>query len=78
MARLNFHDTPKHGSWFNMAELEFAILSCQSLHRGLPDQATLRRKIAAWEAERYKARATAQCRSTTIQVRTKLQCLYPA
>jgi hypothetical protein len=42
--RLEFHYTPKHGSWLNMAELEFAVLSRQCLHRRLPDQQTLRRK----------------------------------
>ena len=76
--RLEFHYTPKHGSWLNMAELEFAILSRQCLHRRLPDQRTLREEIAAWEAERNKARATAQWRFTTAQARTKLRRLYPA
>ena len=76
--RLEFHYTPKHGSWLNMAELEFAILSRQCLHRRLPDQRTLREEIAAWKAERNKARATAQWRFTTAQARTKLRRLYPA
>ena len=76
--RLEFHSTPKHGSWLNMAELEFAILSRQCLGRRLPDLAILRREVAAWETERNKARATAQWRFTTAQARTKLQRLYPA
>jgi len=76
--RLAFHYTPKHGSWLNRAELEFAILSRQCLNRRLSDQVTLQREIAAWEAERNKARATAQWRFTTAQARTKLQRLYPA
>jgi hypothetical protein len=76
--RLEFHDTPKHGSWLNMAELEFAILSRQCLHRRIPDRTTLQREIAAWEAERNSARATAHWRFTTTQARTKLRRLYPA
>jgi transposase len=76
--RLDFHDTPKHGSWLNMAELEFAILSRQCLHRRLPDQTTLRKEIAAWETRRNQSRATAHWRFTTAQARTKLQRLYPA
>ena len=76
--RLEFHYTPKHGSWLNMAELEFAILSRQCLGRRLPDLVSLRREIAAWEAERNRARATAHWRFTTAQARTKLQRLYPA
>lgn len=76
--RLEFHYTPKHGSWLNMAELEFAILSRQCLSRRLPDRTVLQREIAAWEAERNRARATAHWRFTTAQARTKLQRLYPA
>lgn len=76
--RLEFHYTPKHGSWLNMAELEFAILSRQCLHRRLPDPVVLQREIAAWEAGRNKTRATAHWRFTTALARAKLQRLYPA
>ena len=76
--RLEFHYTPKHGSWLNMAELEFAILSRQCLHRRLPDQRTLREQIAAWQTDRNNRRATAHWRFTTAQARTKLHRLYPA
>jgi hypothetical protein len=76
--RLEFHYKLKHGSWLNMAELEFAILSGQCLHRRLPDQTILREEIAAWEAERNRGRATAHWRSATAQARAKLQRLYPA
>ncbi|PVE20569.1 IS630 family transposase [Microvirga sp. KLBC 81] len=76
--RLEFHYTPRHGSWLNMAELEFAILSRQCLHRRLPDQTTLRREIAAWEAERNTLKATAHWRFTTAKARSKLRRLYPA
>lgn len=76
--RLEFHYTPKHGSWLNMAELEFAVLSRQCLDRRLPDQATLQGEIGAWEIQRNAARATAQWRFTVAQARTKLHRLYPA
>jgi transposase len=71
VTRLEFHYTPKHGSWLNMAELEFAILTRQCLHRRLRDQRILREEIAAWEAERNRTRATAHWRFTTAQARTK-------
>jgi transposase len=76
--RLEFHYTPKHGSWLNMAELEFAILSRQCLGRRLQDRTTLQREIAAWEAERNRARAKAHWHFTTTQARTKLRWIYPA
>jgi DDE superfamily endonuclease len=76
--RLEFHYTPKHGSWLNMAELEFAVLSRQCLDRRLPDQATLQGEIGAWEAQRNAARAAVQWRFTVAQARSKLRRLYPA
>ena len=76
--RLEFHYTPKHGSWLNMAELEFAILSRQCLGRRLQDRTTLQREIAAWEAERNRARAKTHWHFTTTQARTKLRWIYPA
>jgi transposase len=76
--RLEFHYTPKHGSWLNMAELEFAILSRQCLSRRLPDPSVLQRETAAWEAERNRIRAKAHWHFTTTQARSKLRRLYPA
>ena len=78
LKRLEFHHTPKHGSWLNMAELEFSVLDRQCLDRRLPDQAALRRALAAWEAERNAARATVRWRFTVTEARTKLHRLYPA
>mgnify|MGYP003585741780 FL=1 len=76
--RLEFHYTPKHGSWLNMAELEFAILNRQCLGRRLQDRTMLQREIAAWEAERNRAKATAHWHFTTAQARIKLHRLYAA
>ncbi len=78
LERLEFHYTPKHGSWLNMAELEFSALGRQCLDRRIGDQETLRRAVAAWQAERNAARATAQWRFTVTDARTKLHRLYPA
>ena len=76
--RLEFHYTPKHGSWLNMAELEFSVLDRQCLDRRLPDLDRLRREIAAWEATRNTKRTMAQWRFTIAKARTKLRRLYPA
>lgn len=75
--RLDIHYTPKHGSWLNMAEIEFSVLSRQCLDRRLPDQATLRQEIAAWEAARNAEATTMQWRFTTADARIKLRRLYP-
>jgi hypothetical protein len=78
LGRLEFRYTPKHGSWLNMAELEFSVLGRQCLDRRGPDRETLQRAIAAWEAARNAARATVQWRFTVAAARTRLHRLYPA
>jgi DDE superfamily endonuclease len=77
LRRLDFHYTPKHGSWLNMAEIEFAVVSTQCLDRRLGDQETVRHEITAWETRRNEQKATADWRFTTAKARRKLQCLYP-
>jgi hypothetical protein len=77
LQRLDFHYTPKHGSWLNMAEIELSVLARQCLRRRLPDKATVRQEIGAWEAQRNAARATVQWRFTTQDARVKLSRLYP-
>ncbi len=76
--KLEFHYTPKHGSWLNMAEIELSVLSRQCLERRIPDQATLIREVAAWEAERNARHATVHWRFTTADARIKLKHLYPS
>jgi hypothetical protein len=78
LKRLEFHDTPKHGSWLNMAELEFSILGRQCLDRRLPDRDSLAREVAAWQRRRNRERATAQWRFTLADARTRMCRLYPA
>ena len=78
LQRLEFHYTPKHGSWLNMVEIELSVLADQCLNRRLPDKATVQQEIAAWERQRNEAKATVQWRFTTEKARTKLQRLYPS
>ena len=75
--RLEFHYTPKHGSWLNMAEIELSVLSRQCLNRRIPDQEALQRETAAWAARRNTAKATVDWRFTTADARVKLTKLYP-
>lgn len=75
--RLEFHHTPKHGSWLNMAEIELSVLGRQCLDRRIPDQELLRQEVAAWEALRNSAQATTEWRFTTADARIKLKQLYP-
>jgi hypothetical protein len=78
LQKLDFRYTPKHGSWLNMAEIEFAVLSTQCLNRRRPDQATVRRRIEAWEAGRNAHTATLNWQLTTAKARRKLKRLYPS
>lgn len=75
--KLEFHYTPKHGSWLNVAECELAVLATQCLNRRLPDLATVGREVAAWERQRNAERPTVKWHFTTAQARRKLQHLYP-
>jgi hypothetical protein len=75
--KLQFHHTPKHGSWLNVAECELAVLVTQCLDRRLPDLPTVAREVAAWEARRNRDRPTIKWHFTTVQARRKLKHLYP-
>ena len=75
--RLEFHYTPKHGSWLNMAEIEFSVLSRSCLNQRLSGEVALRREVDALVTERNAARATINWRFTTKDARTKLHRLYP-
>lgn len=76
--KLEFHHTPKHGSWLNMAEVELAVLSDQCLDRRIPDRDTMQREVKAWEQTRNAQKATVQWRFTTTEARAKLTRLYPS
>lgn len=76
--KLEFHYTPKHGSWLNMAEIELSVLNRQCLNRRIPDPETLKLEIAAWEAQRNQQAARVDWRFTTADARLKLKRLYPS
>jgi hypothetical protein len=75
--RLEFHHTPKHASWLNMAEIEIGIMNRQCLNRRIDNGDTLRREIAAWEAKRNGAEAKIHWTFTIAVARQKLKELYP-
>src|SRR5208282_5622103 len=76
--RFEWHFTPKHGSWLNMAESELGVVSTQCLDRRIPDKQTLINEIAAWEKDRNANYTTANWQFTTADARIKLKSLYPS
>jgi hypothetical protein len=76
--KLEIHYTPKHGSWLNMAEIEFSALNRQCLDRRIGDAAILEREVRAWETRRNVRRGKIQWRFTTDKARIKLRHLYPS
>ena len=76
--KLEFHYTPKHGSWLNMAEIELSVLQRQCLGRRLPEVATLTQEVHAYERVRNTQRATIDWQFTTQVALTKLHRLYPS
>jgi hypothetical protein len=76
--KLEFRYTPKHGSWLNMAECEFAVLAKQCLDRRIPDIASLCREAAAWQARRNQNYTKIKWGFNTVDARVKLKRLYPA
>ena len=76
--RLEFHYTPKHGSWLNMAEIEFSVLSRSCLKQRLPDEETLGRQVQALVRERNAAQVVINWQFNTQDARTKLHRLYPS
>lgn len=75
--RLEFHHTPKHGSWLNPAECEISALDRQCLRRRISDRDILQLETASWQAARNQERVAINWRFTTQDARTKLQHLYP-
>jgi hypothetical protein len=75
--KLELHYTPKHGSWLNMAEVEFSVLSRQCLDRRIGTQKVLKREVTAWVNARNASGATVHWQFTTADARIKLKRLYP-
>ncbi len=75
--KLTFHYTPKHGSWLNMAEIEFSVI-LRKLSPRVPDEETLRRKVKAIENSRNNSQSSVDWQFTTDDARIKLTRLYPS
>lgn len=76
-SKLEWHYTPEHGSWLNIAESELSVLARQCLDRRIADKATLEQEVAAWEVRRNTAGITVDWQFTTADARIKLKRLYP-
>jgi hypothetical protein len=76
--RFEWHYTPKHGSWLNLAESELAVLASQCLDRRIEDTAALAREVEAWLSRRNANHTKASWRFTTADARIKLKSLYPS
>ena len=76
--RLEWHYTPKHGSWLNMAELELSVLARQCLRQRLGERTAMDQAVTAWADRRNAATSTIDWQFTTADARTKLRRLYPA
>jgi hypothetical protein len=76
--KIEFHYTPKHGSWVNMAETEISIMSGQCLDRRLDSQEAIAAEVAAWESERNAREARIHWTFTLAAARQKLRKLYPS
>lgn len=76
--KLEFHYTPKHGSWLNMAETEINIMNRQCLDRRLDCQALIATEVAAWEKQRNAGRARIHWTFTLASARRRLRKLYPS
>jgi hypothetical protein len=77
LQRLEWHYTPKHGSWLNMAELELSALARQCLARRIPDRATLAQEVAAWVEARNQPQVRIAWRFGIDDARVKLAHCYP-
>ena len=75
--KLDFHYTPKHGSWLNMAEIEFSILGRECLDRRIPDKTALISEVNAWTNERNSKKSKIIWRFKNVDARIKLKRLYP-
>ena len=78
MDKIDFHYTPKHGSWLNMAETEINIMNSQCLDRRLDSQSLIASEVAAWERKRNIAKVHIHWTFTLAAARRKLRKVYPS
>ena len=77
LSRLEFHYTPKHGSWLNMAEIEIGVMNGQCLDRRIPEQQIISDEVAAWQQQRNMEEAKIRWTFTVSDARVKLAKIYP-
>jgi hypothetical protein len=75
--KIEWHYTPKHGSWLNMCELELSVLSRQCLNQRLSSPEAVAEVTAVWEEARNASGATVQWRFRNEHARIRLARLYP-
>jgi hypothetical protein len=75
--KIEWHYTPRHGSWLNCAEIELSVLARQCLGQRIPDAATLETQVTAWATRRNATQVGVRWHFTTADARTKLRHLYP-
>jgi transposase len=75
--RIEWHYTPKHASWLDMAEIEIGIMSRQALSKPIPDMDSFKKQIKAWTKRRNEERGKVNWQFTTKDARVKLKKLYP-
>jgi len=78
LERVEFHHTPKHGSWLNMAEIEIGVMNRQCLDRRLDDRQILCDEVAAWEQQRNQDEAKVNWTFSVSDARVKLHRIYPS
>ena len=78
LERFEFHYTPKHGRWLNLAEIELSVLRRQCLDRRIGEWNLLRQEVTAWTARRNQPQGKINWRFTTADARLKLKKLYPS
>ncbi len=76
LRKIEFHYTPKHGSWLNMAEIEISVLQTQCLKRYIPSQEFLKKEVYAWEAARNTRNSTIIWNFTVPKAREKMGKSY--
>ena len=77
LQKIEWHYTPEHGSWLNMAEIELSVLTRQCIKGRIATEEDLRAKTTAWQARRNAAQATIDWQFTAEDARMKLKRLYP-
>ncbi len=75
--KLEIHDTPKHGSWLDIAEIELNVMTRECLSCRIAEMGLLRSELSAWKTERNTLAAKVNWHFRTSDARTKLSSLYP-